>query len=128
MRYITLYCLILSSLSLADTDPYLATKGHVLPQDSWVFSPNKALDVRNRLIDLDAQLKINDSLNKQIDLYKGVNDIQNTNLNLVMQQNDRLAKSLNDDRAMTNYERIGYFILGVVATGVAFYGLKQISR
>lgn len=128
MRYFTLYCLILSSLSFGDTDPYLAPSGHVLKQESWVFSPNKALEVRNKLVDLDSQLKINDSLNKQIDLYKGLNDIQKINLNLVMEQNDKLAKSLNDERSMTNWERIGWFGIGVLATVLTVYGVNQATK
>lgn len=128
MRYLTLICFLLSSLSFGDTDPYFATKDTVLKQDSWIFSPVKAKEVRDKLIDLDTLKQVNDSLNKQIELSNGLTKIQSDNLNLSMEQNSKLAKSLNEERSMTNWERGAWFFGGILATGLVFYGLGQVNK
>lgn len=109
----------------ADTDPFFAQKGYTLLQDSWIFSPAKAKDVRDRLIDLDTYQKLNESLNKSIELYKKNEVINDNKINLLIEQNDRLAKSLLAERTVGGWERFGYFLLGIVATVGAGFAIKK---
>src|SRR5688500_13089233 len=115
MNKLVLFCFVLSSISLAD-DPYFGQRGHVLPQDSWVFSPDKAKDVRNRLIDGETYFKLNESLSKSIELYKSNEVIQQNKVNLLLEQNDKLAQRLASSQSLNNWERFGLFFLGIAAT------------
>lgn len=127
VKYITLLCFSISSIAFSDTDPYLAAKGFVLPQESWVFSPEKAKDVRNRLIDNETNLKINESLSKSIELYKSNDQIQQNKVNLLLEQNDVLAKRLNESQSLNNWERFGLFVLGIAATVGAGIAIRKVQ-
>ena len=120
-----LVLLLVSQICWGDTDPYRADKGFVLPQESWVFSPEKAKDVRNRLIDLDTYTKMNESLNKSLDLYKSNEELQQNKVNLLLEQNDKLAKRLGESQSLNNWERLGLFILGIAATVGAGFAIKK---
>lgn len=129
MKKISLIILLFFSFNvLADTDPYYASKGFALPQDSWVFSPGKAKEVRNKLIDLETNLKLNESLSKSIELYKANEQIQQNKVNLLLEQNDKIVQRLNDSQSMNNIERIGLFLLGIIATVGAGYAIGQIHK
>lgn len=124
MRYFVLFCFLFSSLSWA-SDPFFAQKDYRLLEDAWVFSPVKAKEVRDRLIDLDNELKLNESLSKSIELYKKNEEIQNNKVNLLLEQNDRLAKSLGSERTLNNWERFGFLTLGIVLTVLAGFAIKK---
>ena len=120
--------LLISQICLAETDPYFANKGHTLTQDSWVFSPDKAKDVRNRLIDGETYQKLNESLNKSIELYKSNDEIQQKKVNLLLEQNDVLAKRLNESQSLNNWEKFGLFVLGIAATVGAGIAIKKAGQ
>lgn len=125
---IVLIAQMLSFSSFADTDPYYAAKGYLLPADSWIFSPDKAKEVRNKLIDLDTALKMNESYKTSLDLQKDMALIQEKKVSIVLEQNDQLAKSLQAERTVTGWERIGYFALGIAATVFAGWAIGQASK
>ncbi len=125
-----LICLIfiLVQTNVNADDPFYAQRGHVLAQDSWVFSPGKAKETRDKLIDLDTYTKLNTSLEKSLDLYKSNETIQQNKINLLLEQNDKLAKSLYDERTVTGWERFGYFALGIAATVFAGWAIGQARK
>lgn len=125
VKHITLLCFLISQIAISDTDPYYGQKGDVLKQDSWVFSPEKAKDVRNRLIDGETNLKLNESLEKSIELYKSNEQIQQNKVNLLLEQNDKLAQRLNDSQSLNSWERFGLFVLGIAATVGAGMAIKK---
>jgi len=49
-------------------------------------------------------------------------------VNLLVEQNDKLAKSLYSERTMTTWERVGWFVLGITATGIGAYALKNLAK
>ena len=119
--------MILSSLGFAD-DPTFMTKGTVLPSDAWVFSPEKAKTVRDGLIDRDTYFQLNQSLNKSIDLYKDNEVIQQTKINLCLEQNDKLVKTSSSLQTVNTIEKIGYFVLGVAAVVFGGWALGQVHK
>lgn len=126
---ILLFVHLMSIFSLkGESDPYFATKGSLLPADSWVFSPEKAKITRDKLIDLDTALKINESYKTSLGLEKEMQDIQDKKIKLLLDQNDTLAKSLLAERTVTSWERIGYFVLGIAATVFAGYAIRQAGK
>lgn len=125
IKHLTLICFIISSLSVAETDPHFENRGYTLLQDSWVFSPDKAKEVRNKLIDLDTYSKLNESLNKSIELYKKNETINDNKINLLIEQNDKLAKSLLASQSLNNWERFGLVLLGIAMTVGAGFAIKR---
>lgn len=122
-----LFCIILITTqicAIADTDPYFAQKGQALTQDSWVFSPAKTLETRNKLIDLETALGQIESYKKTIKSYQESEELSKKQLDLSMEQNDKLAKSLSSERTMTSLERIVWVFFGIAATVGAFYAAK----
>jgi hypothetical protein len=124
MFYITIFSFLLCQTSSAD-DPYFAQKNHVLPQDSWVFSPDKTKEVRNKLIDGETYFKLNESLSKSIELYKNNEEIQQNKVNLLLEQNDKLAQRLASSQSLNNWERFGLFFLGIAATVGAGWAISR---
>lgn len=127
MNKFVLFCFILCQISLAE-DPYFGQKGHVLPQDSWVFSPDKAKEVRNKLVDGETYFKLNESLTKSIELYKKSDEIQQNKVNLLLEQNDKLAQRLYSSQSLNNWALFGVFLLGIAATVGAGIAIGQAAK
>jgi len=127
VHYIVFISFFISQIAIGDTDPHFEVKGYTLIQDSWVFSQDKAKSVRDRLIDLDVSLKTNESLQKSIDLYKLNETIQQKQLDIVLQQNDKLASALQSERTLNNWERFGCFLLGIAATVGAGWAISRVK-
>lgn len=128
MNKLILCCFLLSQIAIGDTDPYLGSKGDVLKQDSWVFSPEKAKNVRDRLIDSESFSRINESLQKSLELYKSNEQIQQNKVNLLLEQNDKLAQRLGESQSLNNWERFGLFVLGIAATVGAGFAIHQAAK
>lgn len=126
--YLILLTHCTSRFAIADTDPFLAQKGFVLQQESWIFSPEKAKSVRDRLIDGETNLKLNESLTKSLDLYKLNEQIQQNKVNLLLEQNDKLVQRLGESQSLNNWERFGLFILGIGATVGAGIAIKRAGQ
>ncbi|NJO65455.1 MAG: hypothetical protein HC836_47400 [Richelia sp. RM2_1_2] len=125
IKYLLLISFTISSTSIAETDPFFAPRDYKLTQDSWVFSPDKAKEVRNKLIDLEFFTETNKSLNRSIELYKSNELIYQNKEKILLEQNDNLAKNLNDSRTLSSWERIGWFTLGIAAAVLAGFAIKK---
>jgi len=123
--YLMLFCFVSNA---DETDPFFGEKGTILQKDAWVFSSKKTKEIRDRLIDLDTQTKLNESLNKSIDLYKSNDQLQQNKINLLLEQNDKLAQRLNDSQSLNNWEKFGLFVLGIAATVGAGIAIKKAGQ
>lgn len=130
MKFVTYFLILTISFTsvMAETDPHFEAKGYTLTQDSWVFSPEKAKSVRDKLIDGETNLKLNESLTKSIELYKSNDQIQQNKINLLLEQNDKLAVRLNDSQSLNSWERFGLFVLGIAATVGAGIAIKKAGQ
>jgi hypothetical protein len=80
----------------------------------------EALDsLRKDVIERDGLKLINQSLNNTITLQEEIISRQNNQRVMLMDQNDKLAKSLQSERSMKSWERIGLVGLGILASGAA---------
>jgi serine/threonine protein kinase len=118
---VTLYELLIGEKPFAaDTIPALlyriANVDHTNPRE---FLPTISDEIV-RIINL--------SLEKSLELEKKNSELQNQKVNVVLEQNLNLTKSLNEERSMSNWERILWFGLGVVGTGMAVYGASKIAK
>lgn len=121
--------LILISLLISTqcyAGPVLLENGDKAPYQGLLFPVDEANKIRGELIEKDALVEINKSLNKSLDLYKNNELIYQQQKSILLDQNDKLAKSLYEERKITNWERIGLVVLGIGITGLAIYGVKQL--
>lgn len=111
-----------------DTDPFLASKGYTLTKDSWVFSPDKAKQVRDKLIDLETSQKQNESYKISLQLQQDMLDIQEKKVKLYSEQNDSLAKNLEAERTVNNWQRLLYVGLGAAAVVLGGMAIQRAGK
>ena len=95
------------------------------PYDGYLMTPAKTNEVKNVVIERDGLLKLNESLNKSLQLQSDVADLNQKKVTILLEQQETLSKSLYDERSMSNWVQFGWFALGVVAAGAAVYGAHQ---
>jgi len=127
MKILTvLVCSIFSFVVAAD--PVYLNKDDKSPYSGLLFTEQKANEIRRELLDKDYLKLQNDSLNRSLDLYKANEALYGQQKQLLLDQNDKLAKSLYQERNLTNWERVGFFVLGITVTGLAIYGASQLAK
>lgn len=109
--------LLLPHYSLADNAVYLP-KGSVTPFEGYLFDQEKAEKVRNLKIDYD-------TTNRLLDNYKGENAVIMERLANAQEHNKVLAQRIVDLKDDNFFNKVGYFVLGAVVTGVISYGVVQ---
>lgn len=119
--------LIVANPSFAQDVQYLS-KDQKAPFEGFLFTAPKASELKDAVIERDNYKLINLSLEKSLELEKKNSELQNQKVNVVLEQNLNLTKSLNEERSMSNWERILWFGLGVVGTGMAVYGASKIAK
>ncbi len=112
----------------AFADPISLSKDQKAPYDGILFTETKANEIRKEILDKDYLQLQNDSLNRSLDLYKSNENLYGQQTQLLLDQNDKLAKSLYQERMVTNWERLGFFLLGIGVTGLAIYGASQLAK
>lgn len=94
-------------------------KNDPAPYDGVLFTEKKAQEIRLQLIDGDLNKDLNESYKRTVELQKLIiegKDKQNT---MLLDQNDKLAKTAYDSQKMSNWEKAGYFVGGILVTGMA---------
>lgn len=113
--------------SLAE-DVVIVEKNSPAPFTGFLFPREKAQEVRIKLLENDRLNDMISSYNKSIDLYKKNEDVQNQKVNILLEQNDKLAKSLGDARTVSTFERVAWFIGGMLVTSAAVYGASKLAK
>lgn len=103
-------------------------KGEKAPYTGVLLDQEKAEKLRDELIEKDALVKTNESLNKSIILYKSNEEILSGQKDMLLKQNISLTETLNDTRTTSDLVKVGYFVLGVAVTGLAVYGAAKIAK
>ncbi len=73
-----------SIISSSDNEVVLLEKGVESPFRGYLFPPDKALDFRKQLIELDNLKALESSYNKSIELYKKNEDVYNFKVNTML--------------------------------------------
>ena len=124
MSLILTFSLIASNL-YADGDVAQLNKGQAAPFDGLLLSNEKSKLIKQELLDKDQLDAINASLSRSVDLYKSNESIYTDKVNILTQQNTDLAKSLNDARTTTNWEKALWLGIGFLIPMAAFYGIRS---
>ena len=121
---------IIASLTnncFADDVTYI-NKDDKAPYSGFLFTETKTKEIRLQLIDLDTYKSLNSSLTRTVELYKKNEEIDQTKINTLLDQNDKLADSLYSARETSNWEKGLWFFGGAILTGLAFYGASQVYK
>lgn len=98
------------------------------PFEGVLLSLDKANKVRYDLLECDIKKSLNESYEKTIKLYKDNENIHQEKINVLLKQNDDLAKAVIEARSSTDIQKIIWFGLGVLATGLAIYAGKEMAK
>lgn len=60
--------------------------------------------------------------------YQKIIKNQEDNIDMLLEQNVKLASKIDNMSGMTNYERMFWFGLGIAAAGFAVYGAASLAR
>lgn len=116
---ILMICLV-SVNSLAQTTVPL-NKNDTAPFSGVLFDNKTAQEARNALI-------IVPSLEKSLQLQTENFTLSEDKVNLLLKQNDNLAKRLGEEREVKSWERVLWFSLGIAASGFAVYGARRLQE
>ena len=126
MNKLFVILLLIPSLSLADVQ--FIEKDKVAPFDGFLFPPEKANEVKVKVIERDNYKALSESYEKSLNLQKQNYDYQAEKIKLYMDQNDNLAKNLYAERNVSDWTKVMWFGVGVLATVLTLYGVKQATK
>lgn len=112
-KLLIVYVLLVNNISFAQESVYLNQKDPA-PFSGFLLPEEKVKELRN------------DSLEK--DMYKTEGTLKDTQIKLLSDQNDKLAKTLESTSSLSMWEKIGYFAAGVLLTGLAISGAHAIYK
>jgi len=119
---------LLATSSSFGLDATFLAEGAKAPYEGYLLTPSKAKEVRQKLLDQESLQMINESLKRSLSASESLIKISDDKVKILEEQNDRLAKSLHEERSTSNLERILWFSLGIAATGVAGYVFLQATK
>lgn len=98
------------------------------PFEGVLFPLDQANKMRYQLIECDIKKELNSSYERTIKLYKENETYQENKVNILLKQNDELSKSLTEAKSTNDFQKILWFGLGVIATGLAIYAGKEMAK
>ena len=130
MKKLLVLLLVLSTPAYADSAIKVHTGDVVAPayDQGTLLDVEKAVKIRDQLVDGDSCKKENESFQKSIDLYKSNETLYQGENTLLLNRNIELSKTLNDSRETSDWVKVGFFALGVVITGTAVWGASRLAK
>jgi hypothetical protein len=117
----------LISFNLCAQTKYIA-KDTPAYYDGYLFTVDKTKSIRKELIEKDKLAIFNKTLLENLEIQKKVINNQTGQVKILLDQNEKLAKQIDNDHSFTTLERVFWFSLGIAAAGFAVYGAKQIVK
>jgi hypothetical protein len=116
--------MIVNDIVIAD-DAVVLNKGQPAPYTGLLLTEEKANSVYN---DLNKYKLLNESLERTVFLYEQNEKLQDKRVNLLLEQNDKLAINLQQARTVSNWEKVLWFGLGFLSVGLGIYGVQAITK
>lgn len=110
------------------TDVVELQPDQLAPFHGLLFTIEKASEMKGQLLERDLYKELSNSQQHSIDLLKVNSDLSEKKVNILLEQNDKIAENLRSAQGMTNLERFAFFALGVLATVGAGLTIKNITK
>lgn len=128
LSFLMISLMVINNTNVFAQEAVMIKKDERAPFEGVLFPLDQANKMRYKLIECDIKIQLNESYERTVKLYKQNETYQDNKVNLLLKQNDELSKSLTESKSVSDFQKILWFGLGVIATGLAVYGAKQISR
>jgi hypothetical protein len=129
---ILLISLIVSSLLISTTafseDAVLINKNDKAPFTGVLLDTKKAQEYKNTTVERDNLKDLNLSLSTSLNLQTDLIQRKDTQLKLVLDQNDKLSQSVEKSRDTSELEKIVWFGLGIIISGISVYAYSKINK
>lgn len=102
--------------------------GTKAPYSGFLFTPEKTNEQRLITLERDSFKLLNVSLQSSLELQRVLNSNTENKVAILLEQNDKLAVRLYEERSSSTWERIFWVGLGVVAVIGGGLGLKAASK
>jgi hypothetical protein len=102
----------------AEEKVVLVEKDFPAPYKGYLFPEDKALKFRRDLLELDTLRELKTSYERTITLYKTNDELHNYRVNMLLDQNDKLAKAVYQSKDRESWENWMWFAAGVLVTGI----------
>lgn len=109
-------------------DPVALREGEPAPFSGLLFSPKKANELRANLIEKEYWQKMAESYQTTVTGFENILKIKDDNNKLLLERNDQISKTLRDQKDFNTWERVGWFGLGVLATVLAGFAVREVVR
>jgi len=116
------------NISALAQEVVIVQKGQEAPFTGLLFTKERADVIRDNEIALDGQKKLNTSLNLELTFKDSSLNARKSEIDILMAQNDKLSKSLMEERSVGSWERLSWVAVGILASGLAFYGLQKVQK
>lgn len=125
-----LFLILLASLMTTSNpananDATVLIKGQPAPYTGILLTEEKANSVYS---DLNKYKLLNESLERTVALYEQNEKLQDKRVNILLEQNDKLAINLQQARTTSNWEKIMWFGLGFLSVGLGIYGVQAVTK
>lgn len=120
---------LISSMSFgADVQTMYLPAGSPAPFAGYLFTPSDAAQAAQNKQAVGTYKLINQSLQTSLDLE--TKSRQDSDAKVLILQNDltNTTKALNEVKSASTWEKVGWFALGVIATGLAVDGAYKLSQ
>jgi len=107
--------ILIGNLSYADSNAVYLEEKNPAPFSGFLIKEDRVRELRNSELDAKYYKDINESLEKSLSLQKAIIDNKDNQVNILLTQNDKLAKSAYDSQEMNNWQKALYFIGGLAA-------------
>ena len=118
------YAVSTSVSPLSGESVVLIEKGLPAPFKGYLFPEDKAQEIRKELIELDSLRAMESSYQKSIDIYKKNQDLYDYKTNVLLDQNEKLAKAVSSNK----YDGYIGFAVGILVTGLSIWGAKEVLK
>lgn len=128
MKILSIFLVLMLSFSALAQDSVPLNKGQAAPFEGILFTTEKAQSIRKELIEKDQFKMFNEALLENEGYYKKIISNKNEQLNLTLNQNERLVKQAEKAGSLTTLEKAMWVGLGILGTSLAIMGAGSLAR
>lgn len=122
MKILSILLIFLISFSAVAQESVALQKDAKAPFDGILFTTEKAQSIRKELIEKDQFKMFNEALLENEVYYKRIITNKNSQLELTLNQNERLVKQAESAGKLTTLEKALWVAAGVIGTSLAVMG------